>query len=151
MAEAAWRNFAATQFDRKFPQKNKKGDGSRGTIPSMFQRIFRIDAIRGAKTRSEATAAAESACPRPIRAGLSFVDLQGPALEFAAVQSADGLRRLVLVRHFDEAEASRLARRLVTDHRGFLDRSEGLEGLPEVGFRHVERKVANINVQTRLL
>ncbi|MGA2092686.1 MAG: hypothetical protein ABSH16_04675 [Sedimentisphaerales bacterium] len=40
---------AAAQFGRKFPQKNKKGDGSRGTIPSMFQRIFRIDAIRGVK------------------------------------------------------------------------------------------------------
>ena len=105
-------------------------------------------AAEAAAASAPARAAAEAAAAaRPIRAGLSFVDFDGPALEVPAVQSGDGLFGLVPVRHLNEAETARLTRRLVRDDGGLLDRPERLEGVAEVALGRGERKVTDINVQ----
>src|SRR5438876_7845050 len=66
----------------------------------------------GATTAVAAPAAARTA----LLLGLGFVDGQGPALVIEVVQFLDGLLRLRVVLHFDEAEAARASRLAVGDH-----------------------------------
>jgi len=53
-----------------------------------------------------AASAAAAARPEAVGAGPRFVDRQGTALEVDAVEAADGLLRLFLVRHLNEAETA---------------------------------------------
>src|SRR5271155_1783849 len=72
-----------------------------------------------ASTTTAATAIAAAAETRFARFGLVHLDVS--ALELALVELGDSLGGLVRVCHLDKAEAFRLARELVHDHRCALN------------------------------
>ncbi len=74
-----------------------------------------------AATAAVAAAAATAAAAAAAFTRAGLVDDQGAAADVAAVDGRDRLLRLVFARHFDEAEAARLARVAVGDDLGAGD------------------------------
>jgi len=61
----------------------------------------------------------------------SFVDSQGPTLHVLSIKARDRFLGLIISRHLNKSESSRLSAELVGDDLGRCDLSEGLESLQE--------------------
>jgi hypothetical protein len=61
------------------------------------------------------SATAATAGSAAIRTGTRFIDIDGPAAQFRAIQRGDGRFGLVGIRHFDEGKPAGLARFPVID------------------------------------
>src|SRR5438132_3386414 len=83
----------------------------------------------------------------PVVAGTSFVDGEGATLHFPAVQGRDCGLGLSLVRHLDEAEATRPAGVAVGRYAGGRDGAISRECGLELGLARVEAEISYVNVQ----
>src|ERR1022692_4210690 len=94
--------------------------GGTGPAPSwLLPAVAPAVTAAAASTTTAATTIAAAAETGFARFGLVHLDV--PALELALVELRDRFGRLVRVRHLDKAEALRLARELVHDHRRTLN------------------------------
>jgi len=82
---------------------------------------------------------------RTIGLGLCLVDLQGATVHLEAVEALDGARRIG-VRHFHEAEATRLAGVTVGDEGDGLDRAVLSEQRADRGFVGRKRPVTKVDL-----
>jgi hypothetical protein len=94
---------------------------------------------------SAATPAAEAGAGT-LRTGTGHVDVQGASIQFGAVEGGDGVFSLLIVRHFDEAEAPRTASVPISQNAYTVHGSERLECIAEIVFSDAERKVANKDI-----
>lgn len=100
-----------------------------------------------AGTGATASAAAEAAAATSaLRTGTGDIDVQGTAIQISAVQSGDGVISLLIVGHFDEAEAPRTASVTVGQNAYTVHGSERFERIAEIVFSDAERKVANKDI-----
>src|SRR4051812_26893429 len=83
-----------------------------------------------------AAAATTAGAAAPALLGPGFVDRQGAAVHFLAVEGGDGRLRLLVARHLDEPEALGPAAVPVHDDLGRLHGAVGLEHLCQVGVAH---------------
>ena len=107
-----------------------------------------------ATTTTAATAAttATTATRRsPVFARPCLVDGQGTTREFSAVKGLDGRFGGGVIRHLDEAEASRLSGIPVGDYSCRLHGTVRRESALKLFLSHLERKIAHIDVHARSL
>ena len=95
-------------------------DLATGLEPSS--RCAVTDGDRASRQSIATRAAAAAAVTRTLLARLRFIDAQWATSEVLAVQRLNGARG-IRIRHFDEAEATRLARVPIVHERKRLDRS----------------------------
>src|SRR5690606_12914481 len=103
-------------------------------------------AASAAVTAAAAIPAAVAAAAGALFARPGFVHRQRTAAERLAVELLDGLLGLAAVRHLDEAEAPRVARKLVLGHGCRLDRAVFLESLAEFRIGGRVWQIANVDV-----
>jgi len=80
---------------------------------------------------------------RAVFARLCLIDADRATLEVLVVQRCNGCSRFFTIRHFDEAEASRLAREFVQDHARRADCTMCFKSGPKIRVRSTVRKIAN--------
>src|SRR6266542_5037129 len=107
---------------KELPAKRLLGrrDAVGAPIPATAEAAAPAAAGTSAPARAAGTASAPAGAAGPRR-GHVHRDL--PAIQILAIELGDGALGLFRRRHFHEAEATRLARELVSDHRGRLDRA----------------------------
>ena len=96
-------------------------------------------------------AATTTAARSPVLARPCLVYGQGTTRDFSAVKGLDGRFGGGVVRHLDEAEASRLPSIPVGDYSCGLHFTVGCESALELFLGHLKRKVAYVNVHTHSL
>src|SRR5579883_1345643 len=89
-------------------------------------------------------AAATAKCTLRLRT--SFVDVQGSAVEFPAIQFSDGAIRIRVSAHLDKSEPPRLPRVPVSDEVYALDRSVCLEQRSHRSFGGPKIEISDKNI-----
>ena len=117
-----WSSWNLTQ-QRRSKKRNRLGDSPihNSSVKLLCVTVF----------PNESLPRAASSTPIAIGTRASFVDSQGPTLHVLSIKARDRLLGLIIGRHLNESESSRLSAELVGDDLGRCDLSEGLESLQE--------------------
>jgi hypothetical protein len=91
---------------------------------------------------TEPASAARAESASTFRLGSRLIDGESASAEFLAIKLSNGLGGRVVVRHFNEPEAARLARVAVCHDPHLLHFAESTEQIPEFVFSGGKRKVA---------
>jgi len=83
--------------------------------------------------------------PAAFALGTRFVDFEIASTRFFAVKPRDRLRRLVIIRHFDERKASRPARVAVHGNVHPRDLSKRLEQRAQIALGHLKAHIPHKN------
>lgn len=107
---------------------------------AIRQRTNRLPASVSTATTAAATAAAA------LGLWSSFVNGKRTTAKIFAVQVLDRLLARSLVRHFDEAKATGLLRKLVADNRARTDFAVRTKELAQIVFCRIKRQISYIDV-----
>jgi hypothetical protein len=120
-------------------------DGREFHVGASHRTRAGIEPTRASTTEVLATTVSAATTTAATAAGLvlGFIDLQRATAEVLAVQGLHGLLG-VRARHFDEAEAARLARVTVIDERDFFHVAVGREQGAHRIFGSAEGKISNV-------
>lgn len=106
-------------------------------------------------TRETTTVAARTAVTTAITttirilfAWARFVHLDGAAAKIGAINALDGFLCGAIVSHCDERKTAGFACELIFGDKHFFDGTELTECRAQLVFRHIERKVTNIQFLT---
>ncbi len=102
-----------------------------------------ITTIATAAIAATATIATTFTAGGTILAGFGFIHTDRTTMEVLVVQSGNSSLRLLGIRHLDEAEASRFARKLVHNDAGRRNRAIRFKGLTKIGIGRRVRKIPN--------
>jgi hypothetical protein len=83
--------------------------------------------------------------------GTRFVDREGPAVDFLAVELRDGSLRFIGSSHFDETETAGTAGYAIVDHLHPRDVARLGKEIGQVVFRHAEGQIAHIEFHAHFI